>query len=126
MILLVLALVVVPLVELAVIIEVGGAIGALDTLGLLLLVSIVGVYVVKRQGLGVLRRIQRERMEGRVPTAALADGALILVAGVLLLAPGFVTDVAAILLLLPPVRAGVRAALRRRWSRRVVGRRDWG
>jgi len=116
--------IVVPLVEIAVIIQVGSWIGVLETIALLLLVSIVGAWLVKQQGLGVMRRIMRERDEGKVPGAALFDAALILVAGVLLLTPGFVTDVAGLLLLVPPVRVGIRAFLRRRWTKRVdLGRR---
>jgi UPF0716 protein FxsA len=111
--------IVVPLVEIAVIIQVGDWLGLVNTIGLLILVSVAGAWLVKRQGLGVLRRIGEQRQAGQVPAAAVFDGALILVAGALLLFPGFVTDVFGLLLLLPPVRAGVRAFLRRRYMRRV-------
>lgn len=117
--LLVLLLVVLPLAELAVIIRVGEWLGVLDTIGLLALVSVVGVFVVRRQGIGILRRVRRELDAGRVPAAQLVDGALILVAGVLLVAPGFITDAVGLLLLLPPVRAGMRALLRRRFHARA-------
>lgn len=119
MLFLVALLIVIPLVEIAVIIQVGDWLGIVNTIGLLILVSVVGAYLVKRQGLGVLRRIGEQRQAGQVPAAAVFDGALILVAGMLLLFPGFVTDVLGLLLLLPPVRAGVRAFLRRRFARRV-------
>jgi UPF0716 protein FxsA len=111
--------IVIPLVEIAVIIQVGDWLGIVNTIGLLILVSVAGAWLVKRQGLGVLRRIGEQRQAGQVPAAAVFDGALILVAGALLLFPGFVTDVLGLLLLLPPVRAGVRALLRRRFMRRV-------
>lgn len=111
--------IVIPLVEIAVIIQVGQALGVVNTIGLLLVISIVGAWLVKRQGLAVVRRIREQQQAGQVPAAALIDGALILVAGVLLLTPGFVTDAAGLLLLLPPVRAGVRAFLRRRFRARV-------
>lgn len=111
--------IVIPLVEIAVIIQVGDWLGIVNTIGLLLLVSVVGAWLVKRQGLGVLRRIREQQHAGQVPAAAVFDGALILVAGALLLFPGFVTDALGLLLLLPPVRAGVRAFLRRRFVRRV-------
>jgi UPF0716 protein FxsA len=111
--------IVIPLVEIAVIIQVGDWLGIVNTIGLLILVSVAGAWLVKRQGLGVLRRIGEQRQAGQVPAAAVFDGALILVAGALLLFPGFVTDVFGLLLLLPPVRAGVRAFLRRRYMRRV-------
>ncbi|HET9771498.1 MAG TPA: FxsA family protein [Acidimicrobiia bacterium] len=109
----------VPLAELYVLIQVGQVIGVLDTLGLLLLISIVGAWLAKREGVGVLRRMQAAMNAGRVPGVELVDGFLILLAGALMLTPGFLTDIAAILLLLPPVRAGVRRALRHRIARRI-------
>ncbi|MEX2099998.1 MAG: FxsA family protein [Acidimicrobiia bacterium] len=120
---LVLLFVVVPLAELYVIVQVADWIGILETLVLLFAVSVAGAYLAKREGIAVWRRIVRERQEGKVPAAPLIDGVLILVGGVLLLAPGFVTDVAGILLLLPPTRAAVRAWLRHRWAGRVTYRR---
>ena len=115
---------VVPFVELFVLLQVGQAIGVLDTLGLLILVSVVGAWLVKREGLGVLRRAQERVAAGGVPGRELVDGVLILFAGALLLTPGFLTDVVAVLLLLPPVRAALRGAtvrwLRRRSSVHVV------
>jgi UPF0716 protein FxsA len=110
---------VVPLAELYVIIQVGQAIGVLDTLGLLILISVVGAWLAKREGLGVLRRIQRSIDAGRVPGTELVDGFLILLAGALMLTPGFLTDILAILLLLPPSRAVVRRQLRRAFARRI-------
>lgn len=116
--------IIVPLIEIAVIIQVGQWLGVVNTIGLLLLVSVAGAWLVKRQGLGVLRRIRDQREAGQIPGAALFDGALILVAGTLLLTPGFVTDAVGLLLLVPPVRAGVRAFLRRRFTTRVRVVRD--
>ena len=105
----------VPLIEIAVIIQVGSWLGVLNTLALLILISVLGAWVVKRLGVGLLRRVQGELAAGRVPATALVDGALLLVAGTMLLLPGFVTDFFGLLLLLPPVRAGIRSWLRRRW-----------
>lgn len=116
-----LAFLVVPIVELAVIIKVGAAIGVLDTVGLLILSSIVGSWLMKREGLGVLRRIQSQLAAGQVPGKELVDAFLILLGGALMLAPGFLTDIAGMALLLPPVRAGVRGILRRRFTTRVFG-----
>jgi UPF0716 protein FxsA len=116
---LVAVLIVVGLVEITVIVQVAQWIGVGNTIGLLLLVSMVGAWLVKRQGLGVLRRIREQRLAGQVPAAHVFDGALILVAGGLLLVPGFVTDALGLLLLLPPVRAGVRRFLRWRFLARV-------
>ena len=113
---------VVPLVELAVIIQVGQAIGVAETILLLIAVSVAGGWLVKREGVGVLRRIQASVSAGRVPGRELADGGLIMFAGALLITPGFVSDVLGILLLLPPVRAVVRPVLIGVLSRRAIDR----
>jgi UPF0716 protein FxsA len=118
--LIVVLLLAVPLIELVVIIKVGSAIGAFETVALLVLCSLVGVWLVKQQGLAVLRRAQREADAGRVPTTSLLDGVLLLVAGGLLIFPGFVTDIVGALLLLPPVRYVLRRLLVARYGRRVA------
>ena len=118
---------VVPFVELFVIIQVGQAIGVVDTIAVLLLVSVVGAWLVRREGLSVLRRAQERVDRGAVPGTELVDGVMILFAGALLLTPGFVTDLAGILLLLPPVRAVLRASVVAQLRRRAGGagiRRD--
>jgi UPF0716 protein FxsA len=119
MAILVLLFLVLPIVELYVIIRVGQEIGALWTIALLLVISIVGAWLAKREGLGVWRRINQQVNAGNVPAAELVDAFLILLAGALLLTPGFITDVLAILLLIPPSRALVRRTLRRRFLGRV-------
>ena len=116
---LVVLFIVVPFAEIYVLLQVGHAIGVANTLGLLILVSVVGAWLAKREGLGVIRRMQRSIEAGRVPGAELVDGFLILFAAALLLTPGFLTDIVAIFLLLPPVRAVVRRELRRRVARRI-------
>ncbi|MDQ3944976.1 MAG: FxsA family protein [Actinomycetota bacterium] len=113
---------VVPIAELAVIITVGSEIGVLNTVALLIAVSVVGAWLAKREGLGVLRRIKGQLDAGRVPGAELVDGFLVLFAGALLLTPGFLTDCLALALLLPPVRAVVRRTLRRYFAARIVMR----
>jgi UPF0716 protein FxsA len=122
------AFILVPLAELAVLIAVGDWIGLVPTLVLLLVVSLAGAWLAKREGLAAWRRFNLALAEARVPTVEVADGAMILLAGALLLTPGFLTDVAGILLLLPPTRALARRLaprlaerrLRRRGGRRVV------
>ncbi len=118
--LLALLFLVIPILELAVIIQVGQSIGVLNTVGLLLLVSFVGAWLVKREGVGVWRRFTAQVHAGVVPTREIADGVLILFAGALLLTPGFLTDVLGLLLLFPPVRAALRGAAMLRASRRVM------
>lgn len=125
--LLVLLLVVLPVAELIVLVQVAGSIGVLDTLALLAVVSILGVWLAKRAGLGVVRRLRQAQAAGRTPSREVADGAIVLLAAVLLVLPGFISDVVGIALLLPPVRAGVRTLALRRFRQRgglvVVGRR---
>jgi UPF0716 protein FxsA len=119
--------IVVGVVEISVIIQVGQWIGFLNTVGLLLLVSLVGAWLVKRQGLGVMARIREQRSAGRIPATEAFDGALILVAEVLLVIPGFVTDALGLLLLFPPIRAVVRRFVSRRVLREVeiVRSKQW-
>lgn len=114
-----LAFLVVPFLELFVILQVGRSVGVLNTIALLVLVSVVGAWLVKREGLGVLRRAQLQMQRGVVPGNELVDGVLIMFAGALLLTPGFLTDVVGISLLLPPVRFALRAVARRRLAHRI-------
>jgi UPF0716 protein FxsA len=116
--------VVVPLVELYVMIQVGQEIGALRTVALLVAVSVVGAWLAKREGLSVWRRMRAQISAGQVPAAHLVDGALILLGGVLLLTPGFVTDVLGLVLLLPPTRVLVRRVLRNAVFGRVEAARN--
>lgn len=106
--LLVFLFLVVPFAEIFVLIQVGQVLGAVPTVALLLVVSVVGARLVKREGLGVWRRLNERLHNGQVPGKELVDGVLILFAGALLLTPGFLTDAVGLLLLLPPVRAAVR------------------
>lgn len=114
------AFIVVPIVELALIIQVGSSVGVLPTLGLLIFVSIVGAWLVKFQGMGVLMRMRQQLARGQMPTEELVNGVLILVAGALMLTPGFFTDAFGLSLLIPPIRAAVRKMLSRRFTRRVI------
>jgi UPF0716 protein FxsA len=120
--LLVLVFIALPIAEIAVIIKVGSWLGVGETIALLLGVSLLGIWLVKRQGIGVLRRMREQMNAGRVPGTEMVDGALLLFAGALLIPPGFITDVVGLLLLLPPVRAGIRLVTRRRLGRRVIRR----
>jgi UPF0716 protein FxsA len=116
---------VVPIAELAVILQVGQLIGPWYTILLLLAVSAAGAWLVKREGLGVIRRFRRQLDAGAIPGKELADGVLILFAGALLLTPGFITDCIGLLLLVPPVRAVIRASVLRRFAVRARYRRGW-
>jgi UPF0716 protein FxsA len=105
------AFVVVPIVELYVIVQVGHLIGVLPTLLLLFACSVAGAWLVKREGVKAWRAFRAATAEGRVPARETADGALVIVGGALLLAPGFVTDALGLLCVLPPTRALVRRLL---------------
>ena len=101
---------IVPFIELYVLIQVGQVIGALPTIGLLIAISVVGAWLVKREGFATLARARQRIDGGQMPGRELVDGVLILFAGALLVSPGFLTDVVGVLLLLPPVRASLRGA----------------
>ena len=95
---------VVPIIELYILIKVGSLIGALPTVALLLSISLAGAWLVRHQGFSILRRIQSEMMQGRLPAGELVDGALVLIGGVLLLTPGFFTDFLGLFFLIPVTR----------------------
>ncbi len=116
---LLLVFIVVPVVELYVIVQVAGGIGILETLAVLLTVSVVGAFLVRRQGMSVIAKIQRQLANGTMPGKELVDGGLVLFAGALLLTPGFVTDSVGLLLLFPLTRLPIRAWLQRRFRGRV-------
>ena len=116
---LLLALLCVPLLELFVIIRVAGGVGTLETIGLLIAVSVVGAWMVRRSGLGVLNQIRVRLERGELPTGELVDGLLILIAGALMLTPGFITDAVGLLLLFFPTRLAVRSLLLRRFAKKI-------
>ena len=102
-----------PILEIAGFIVVGDAIGVLPTIGLVVVTAVVGVMLVRREGLRLLREIQIDLDAGRVPADKLVAGAALALAGLLFLMPGFLTDIAAVLLILPPVRKALGAWIRR-------------
>ena len=108
----------VPLLEIYVLIQVGQVIGPWWTILLLVLDSILGTWLIKREGSRAWRALRQALETGRMPGKELADGALILIGGTLMLSPGFVTDVFGILLILPLTRPAARRVLSA-----VIGRR---
>jgi UPF0716 protein FxsA len=100
-----------PLLELALLIRVGGIIGFWPLFGLIVATGILGVSILRRQGFRVVEKVAAALDEGREPVGPLADSALVFTAGAFLVAPGLIGDVLGLLLLLPPVRRLVRAAL---------------
>jgi UPF0716 protein FxsA len=112
--------IVVPILELWVIIEVGGLIGILPTLALLLAMSILGATLLRHQGRGAWQRFNLAIAQRRFPGREVADGLMITIGGVLLLTPGFITDALGLLLLLPPSRAIARRLVLAYIGRRAV------
>lgn len=122
--LLVAAFVAVPLLEIWTILQVGQVIGAWWTIALLVADSILGSWLIKREGGRAWSALQQALGSGRMPSRELADGALILVGGTLMLSPGFVTDAVGILLIVPFTRPLARRALARVVTRRLVAPRN--
>ena len=119
MALLLVLLVVVPIIELYVFIQVSNAIGFLNALGIVILISIFGCWLVKRAGTKVWARFNEQLVAQRTPSKEVADGVCLLIAGALLIVPGFVTDAIGLLLLLPPIRSVASKALVRRYTGRA-------
>jgi UPF0716 protein FxsA len=109
--------IVLPGTELALLIELGRLIGTMNTLLLIVLTGLLGATLARWQGLGVLRRLQRETAEGRMPAAPLIDGMIILIASALLITPGILTDMLGFLCLVPRFRNWLRATAWRRFER---------
>jgi UPF0716 protein FxsA len=120
------ALLVVPILEIAVIVEVGRAIGGWPTFILLVLESALGAWLVRREGGRAWRALRQALTTGRMPAGELADAALVLVGGTLLLTPGFVTDVAGFFFVLPVTRPVARRLLTGLVERRLLGATPWG
>lgn len=118
--LLVLVFIVVPIIELYVIIQVGGLIGVLPTLALLLADAVLGSLLLRHQGRGAWQRFNQALNERRFPGKEVADGLMIAVGGTLLLTPGFITDIFGLFLLIPPTRAIARRLLSAYAARRFV------
>jgi UPF0716 protein FxsA len=117
---LVLLFIVVPIAELAVVIQVGQAIGVWWTVAILVADAILGSVLMRVQGRTAWRRFNEAVGAGKVPAREVLDGALVIFGGLLLLTPGFITDFLGLLLLIPPTRALVRAVLARRLTHRMV------
>ena len=116
---LVVLFIVIPLVELFVILQVGGWIGVLPTIGLVLLTGVLGAALASSQGRAVWARFNAALAEGRMPGREIFDGAMVIFGGALLLTPGFITDIVGILLLIPATRALFRRAMTSQVKRRT-------
>ncbi|RUO29415.1 hypothetical protein CWE12_10590 [Aliidiomarina sedimenti] len=111
----------VPIVEIAVLLQVGDLIGGLNTLVVIILTAVIGALLVKQQGIQNWMRMQSKMARGQMPGEEMAGGLLIFLAGVLLITPGFVTDVIGLLFLLPPTRSVIAKAMLKRMVIRGAG-----
>jgi len=112
----------VPLVEMYVLIKVGGVIGALPTIFLVVFTAFLGVFLIRIQGFSTLQRIRATLDAGGIPAIEMMEGVFLFLAGALLLTPGFVTDSIGFLCLIPPVRRAVILSLIQRWQISLVKR----
>ena len=110
----------IPIVEMWILIEVGGWIGALPTFGLVVLTATIGLSLLKQQGLSTLMRARRKMDEGAIPASELVSGVMIAVGGALLLTPGFVTDALGFALLIPQTRQWLLFKLIDRYRDKIV------
>lgn len=97
----------IPLLEIAVFVIIGGQIGVFATLAMIVVTALIGSFLLRAQGIGLINRVRADMDAGKIPTRDLVHGFMIAIAGVLLLTPGFVTDALGFLLFIPPVRAAV-------------------
>lgn len=117
-------LILVPLIELALLIYVGIVIGALYTILIVLITGLIGIVILRKQGVAILRKTRSNLEQGILPAEGIVDGTLVLLAGVLLITPGMIMDVLGFVLLIPQVRRFInnqlRAAARRKFERGEV------
>ncbi len=104
---------IVPALELVILVYASSKIGIPETLSIVIITAIAGAFLVRREGIDVLTRIQSEMNHGNFPANSLIDGALVLVSGALLLTPGFITDITGFLLVLPASRQIIKRVLMR-------------
>ena len=94
----------IPLLEIFVLLQVGSAIGVLPTIAMVVLTAVIGAGLIRAQGIATLGRVRQELERGELPAVGIIEAAMLLVAGALLLTPGFVTDAIGFLILVPPLR----------------------
>lgn len=117
--LLFLALLLVPIIEIALFIEIGGAIGTWATVAAIIGTALIGAVLLQTQGTGLIARARATLARGEMPVEEVIHGLFLLIAGVLLLTPGFLTDAFGFLLCIPPLRLALGKAVLRRIRRRV-------
>ena len=106
----------VPVAEIYVLVSVGGAIGAFPTIALVILTALAGAHLARLQGMSIMLRIRENLDQGFMPAEELLDGLLVFLAGMVLLAPGFLTDICGLLILLPGTRGNFKQWLRKKFD----------
>ena len=109
----------VPLLELMILIELGGSFGLAPTIGVVILTGAIGAWAARTQGFYVISRINDEMGQGRLPAVQLVDGAMVLVGGVLLITPGLLTDLVGFSLMVPAIRAVIRQWLMKKFDKMI-------
>ena len=118
-----LAFTIIPIIEIYLLIEIGSMFGALTAVTLVILTGFLGAFLARMQGLQTLYRIQESLREGRMPSGELLNALLIVIAGLVLLTPGLLTDSAGFLLLIPATRNSIKYWLRRQIELRYMSNR---
>jgi UPF0716 protein FxsA len=113
-------LILVPLLELYILIKIGGYFGAFQTIALVVFTALLGIVLVRLEGLRTLQKIRQSLSQGIVPAEEMVDGVLIFVGGILLIIPGVLTDLFALVLLIPYSRTIFKRWLRRRFDRMIA------
>ena len=117
---LLLLFIITPVLEMAVLIEVGKRIGTLQTIGIIVITGIIGASLAKSQGLRIYRNISNSLHQGKLPHNQLIEGLLILLGGALLITPGILTDIAGFILVLPWTRKLAREMLKKYFRGKIV------
>jgi len=115
-----LAFTLIPVAEIYLIIKLGAFLGAFNTVAIIIITGFAGAALARMQGLQTMLRVRHSLQQGIVPAEEMVDALLIFVAGIVLLTPGFITDIAGLLLLFPPSRFHIKRFLRRKfelWSK---------
>ncbi len=111
---------IIPIIELTLLIKVGSYIGAINTILVVILTAAIGAYMVKMEGIGIMYRIQKNMQEGIFPAEEILDGAMILVAGCLLVTPGILTDIIGFSFVFPMSRMAIKRLLRRYIDKKIA------
>jgi UPF0716 protein FxsA len=114
-----LLIIAIPALDLGLLLLIGKTIGVWATIVLIISTGIIGAYLAKKEGLQTIRRVQEQLNNGEIPGEAVIDGICILIGGVLLLTPGFITDLTGFLLLFPPSRKPLKFLIIKTWQRKI-------